>query len=707
MKEFIKSLKGKQLQLITIVSFFLLLYALNYSFFSSSGDKLYGNIVYVPNKAKSGNLIISTRNGIGSAVSDVNGLFQLPLAVKKNKDSYIYFTPGGKDKVIVQPPDGLYLISEVKSNLEIRLCNKGNDDCIFSERSQGSLNEDILNYRVGRRIQRGNDNDQYNNALSKMDQDFQLLPGTSKKRVKEISKKGLNGQGALTEVEYKLMSGDGSYNEEVLKEQFSTVNETVRLFRDGEVSKESVFEEKYKLAKILFLFKKYKQSLEVYQDLLERWSVKSQKNQLRVDILTATNYHQITLGKDYIPPLLEKAYLDEINYLSALSLRDFFKEAIVINDLSFYVSKDPRISRKKYALELLNTAPLKEIQSYYPELALTILNNKLAISTEVAKNCEIEALDQVLHEVILYLEGSDIKSSITLLDIPYNIIAAVSKQADCSVGHSAVMRYENAFSVLDKSIASPYFSRVATAAENIEMRSKYCELKRRISDLSSASNALDLLNESIKCYDDLLSSPLDYSTATGQETLAELKRNLGYSLYRSGMHLTGRSRATQLTKSNHYLTEAGDYYKSKSEHEALSNQIINTRGFNLVNIADSSDISEKQKQEEFTVAKELIIVAYQSDKDNPSFKDSLGWAEFKLGNLEAAERLFLSAASDAKQRRDKIEIHSHLSELYISRGDYDLAKQQINEIAKANPQAIEIRYLNSKIDGAGSSGNNQ
>ncbi|MCV5132939.1 tetratricopeptide repeat protein, partial [Escherichia coli] len=67
-----------------------------------------------------------------------------------------------------------------------------------------------------------------------------------------------------------------------------------------------------------------------------------------------------------------------------------------------------------------------------------------------------------------------------------------------------------------------------------------------------------------------------------------------------------------------------------------------------------------ERNERFEEALELIKQAVESDPTNPSFLDSLGWAHFKLGNLDEAEKYLRDAIGIDSS---SATIHEHLGDV--------------------------------------------
>ena len=80
-------------------------------------------------------------------------------------------------------------------------------------------------------------------------------------------------------------------------------------------------------------------------------------------------------------------------------------------------------------------------------------------------------------------------------------------------------------------------------------------------------------------------------------------------------------------------------------------------------------------------AKQLILKALEFAPNDPFIGDSLGWVEFRMGNLAEARRLLESAY---KARAD-VEIAAHLGEVLWTLGDKEAAMQIWKEGQRTSP----------------------
>ena len=103
-----------------------------------------------------------------------------------------------------------------------------------------------------------------------------------------------------------------------------------------------------------------------------------------------------------------------------------------------------------------------------------------------------------------------------------------------------------------------------------------------------------------------------------------------------------------------------------------------------------------ERNERLNEALEMIQKAVRAEPTNSSFLDSLGWAYFKLGNLDEAERHLSEAA-----RRDATSatIHDHLGDLYQRRGKVEQARASWQKALALAVEVEEITRIKAKLNG--------
>ncbi|HEX8651990.1 MAG TPA: tetratricopeptide repeat protein [Pyrinomonadaceae bacterium] len=101
-----------------------------------------------------------------------------------------------------------------------------------------------------------------------------------------------------------------------------------------------------------------------------------------------------------------------------------------------------------------------------------------------------------------------------------------------------------------------------------------------------------------------------------------------------------------------------------------------------------------ERNERLTEALEMIQRAVKSEPTNSSFLDSLGWAYFKLGKFDEAERHLSDAA-----RRDtsSATIQEHLGDLYLKLGKTEQAQVAWKKALSLSVEADEMARIKAKL----------
>ncbi|MES2871682.1 MAG: tetratricopeptide repeat protein [Pseudomonadota bacterium] len=98
----------------------------------------------------------------------------------------------------------------------------------------------------------------------------------------------------------------------------------------------------------------------------------------------------------------------------------------------------------------------------------------------------------------------------------------------------------------------------------------------------------------------------------------------------------------------------------------------------------------------FAEAKVLIQQAYDLNPEDPAVLDSLGWVNYRLGNLDEAERLLRHAL----ERFPDQEIAAHLGEVLWVNGKQREAKQIWAKYLKENPDSPLLRKTVLRLTGS-------
>jgi Tfp pilus assembly protein PilF len=103
-----------------------------------------------------------------------------------------------------------------------------------------------------------------------------------------------------------------------------------------------------------------------------------------------------------------------------------------------------------------------------------------------------------------------------------------------------------------------------------------------------------------------------------------------------------------------------------------------------------------ERNERLTEALEMIQRAVRASPANSSFLDSLGWAYFKLGRLDEAERHLKEAA---RRNASSVAIHEHLGDLYQRQGKLELARTAWQKALSLVNEPTDTARLKAKLSG--------
>jgi len=91
----------------------------------------------------------------------------------------------------------------------------------------------------------------------------------------------------------------------------------------------------------------------------------------------------------------------------------------------------------------------------------------------------------------------------------------------------------------------------------------------------------------------------------------------------------------------------------------------------------------------------MIQRAVDAEPGNPSYLDSLGWAYFKLGKLDEAERYLM----DAIRIGATATIHEHLGDIYLKKGQVEKANEAWQRALTISIEPEQTARLKSKLSG--------
>ena len=103
-----------------------------------------------------------------------------------------------------------------------------------------------------------------------------------------------------------------------------------------------------------------------------------------------------------------------------------------------------------------------------------------------------------------------------------------------------------------------------------------------------------------------------------------------------------------------------------------------------------------ERNERLTEALEMIQRAVRANPTNSSFLDSLGWAYFKLGRFDEAERHLTEAA---RRNARSVAIQEHLGDVYNQRGKVEMARAAWQKALSLVVEATDTARIKAKLDG--------
>jgi tetratricopeptide (TPR) repeat protein len=93
-------------------------------------------------------------------------------------------------------------------------------------------------------------------------------------------------------------------------------------------------------------------------------------------------------------------------------------------------------------------------------------------------------------------------------------------------------------------------------------------------------------------------------------------------------------------------------------------------------------------------AQEMLTRAVGQEPDNGAYVDSLGWAYFRLGQLDLAEKYLTDAT---RLLPHDPTVHEHLGDVLAKRGDMERALQLYRTAVELDPESKDVDKLRSKI----------
>jgi tetratricopeptide (TPR) repeat protein len=147
-------------------------------------------------------------------------------------------------------------------------------------------------------------------------------------------------------------------------------------------------------------------------------------------------------------------------------------------------------------------------------------------------------------------------------------------------------------------------------------------------------------------------------------------------------------------EAKYYLATVYERQKDYERAEVLFKQVINedpqhAGALNYLGYM-LADLGIRLDEAIDYVQKALAI-----EPENGAFLDSLGWAYFKLNDLENAEKYLLQA--DQRIKDDPV-VYDHLGDLYYKTGDFQKAHNFWSQSIKIGTEQEEIQKVQKKLD---------
>ncbi len=161
-----------------------------------------------------------------------------------------------------------------------------------------------------------------------------------------------------------------------------------------------------------------------------------------------------------------------------------------------------------------------------------------------------------------------------------------------------------------------------------------------------------------------------------------------------------------LTKGIEYLPESVNLLYSRAMlHERLDNlpgleadlkKLLEVEPENAAAL-NALGYTLADRTERYEEAETLVLKAYQLDSKDPAILDSMGWVQFKLGNLEEAAR-YLRMAYD--QHPDP-EVAAHLGEVLWVMGDHVEAEALWEKTLETSPDSTVLKETIERLRSQG------
>lgn len=239
-----------------------------------------------------------------------------------------------------------------------------------------------------------------------------------------------------------------------------------------------------------------------------------------------------------------------------------------------------------------------------------------------------------------------------------------------------------AFKINDTILANKYFEKVMSAEVNEQIPIK-------IAYFYYYNNLVDKAIEIIKNNHSKFQTNYNYPLALSYFYYAKgsIKESLIYANQAYSLELNSIEIMSQLAiiYDNLKKYDSSEYFYKKILRIEPDNSLINN------NYAYS--LAEREEQLEYAL--ELSKMALEVEPENPSFLDTYGWIQYKLGNYEVAEHYFLKALNFDTTN---FELYEHLGFLYFKLDNFEKAVEYFEKSLINKPDNEKVINMLKKIN---------
>ncbi|WP_257267000.1 tetratricopeptide repeat protein [Endozoicomonas sp. ONNA2] len=138
-------------------------------------------------------------------------------------------------------------------------------------------------------------------------------------------------------------------------------------------------------------------------------------------------------------------------------------------------------------------------------------------------------------------------------------------------------------------------------------------------------------------------------------------------------------------------------YEKLNDLEGLERDLRSILAFDPDNTAalNALGYTLADRTDRFAEAEALILQAYDLNSDDPAILDSMGWLQFRLGNLDQAEKYLRLAHSQLPDA----EIAAHLGEVLWVKGEQEAARSLWAEALQKSPDSQILKDTMDRLTG--------